>query len=376
MPRVSVVIPTYNQGNFVAAAVESALAQTYRDLEVIVVNDGSTDRTAAVLAPYVGRIHSLCQPNRGLAAARNAGFRASRAEFVKFLDSDDLLLPRALALQVAYLDAEPRCGLVYSAWQQINEDATRVLGVVRPGQQGQVLEGLLRHTFLFFPSCTLLRRGCLERVGAFDESLSWGEDMDLWLRLARAGYDFGYLDQILMQYRIHANSMTARIGPEQSSGLTKVLDKLFADHELPVRIRALEARARSIADYETAGRYYRVGATALAQEHLRRAIGRDPRTDPEWLLEWVAGTALDPRTPDPMLFIDRVFDHLPPEAAPWRRLRRRAHGRYHAAAVFSAYAHHDLRKAGQHIVPALWADPSIIRNRGFLRIAARVLWGW
>jgi glycosyltransferase involved in cell wall biosynthesis len=375
MSQVSVIIPTYNQAHFVTSAVESVLAQTYPDVEVIVVDDGSTDGPQTALAPYREKIHYIGQENRGLSGARNTGFLASHGDYLLFLDSDDLIHPDNLALHVALLETEPDFGLVYSAWQQINEDGTQTLGEVRPNKQGHLLKGLLRRSFFFFASAAVLRRECLERVGLFDESLRWGEDADMWLRLARAGYAFGYLDQPLLQYRIHANSMSASVTPQQVQGWLAVLAKFFADPELPADIRALEAEAYSVLHYETAGRYYRDGAIELAQHHLNQAIRACPSLDQEWLLEWIAGTALGPRTHGPDQFIDLVFDNLTLEAVTLRPLRRRAHGRYHAAAAFAAYRSRDLGKAREHVWPALRADPSIIRNRGFVRIAIQSLLG-
>lgn len=367
------IIPSYNQARFVASTVESVLAQTYPDVEIIVVDDGSTDDTRAVLATYRDRIRTIHQGNRGLAGARNTGFHASRGDYLLFLDSDDLIHPDKLALHVSFLEAERDLGLSYSAWQQISEDGTRVLGEVRPNRQGRLLRELLRRDFFFFASAAVIRRECLEQVGLFDESLRWGEDADMWLRLARAGYAFGYLDQPLLQYRIHASSMTANVNPLQVQEWLAVLHKFFADPELPADVRALEAEAHSVLHYETAGRYYRDGAIEMAQQHLDRAIHTCPLLDDEWLLEWIAGTALDPRTRHPEQFIDLVFDNLPVEAIALGPLHRRAHGRYHAAAAFAAHHSHDHKKARAHIWPALRGDPWLVRNRGFLRIAIQSL---
>lgn len=373
MPQVSVIIPSYNQAQFVASAVESALAQTHPDVEIIVVDDGSTDETRAVLDAYCERIRYIYQENRGLAAARNAGFLASHGDYLLFLDSDDVIHPDKLALHVHFLEAERDFGLSYSAWQQVNEDGTQVLGEVRPNKQGQLLRELLLRRFFFFASATVIRRQCLDEVGLFDESLRWGEDADMWLRMARAGYAFGYQDRPLLQYRIHGSSMTANVSPLQVEGWLAVLDKFFADPELPADIRALEAKAHSVLYYETAGRYYRVGAIKMARQNLARAIHTCPSLDDEWLLEWIAGTALDPRTPNPDQFIDLVFDNLTPEAIHWRPLRRRAHSRYHAAAAFAAHHSQDIEKVRAHIRPALRGDPWLVRNRGFLRIVIQSL---
>jgi glycosyltransferase involved in cell wall biosynthesis len=373
MPQISVIIPSYNQAQFVAAAVESVLAQTYPEVEAIVVDDGSTDDTQAVLAAYSGRIRCIHQENRGLAGARNTGFLASRGDYLLFLDSDDLIHPDKLALHVSLMEADPAFGLVYSAWQQINADGTQVLGEVRPNRQGQLLKELLLRRFFFFASAAVVRRECMERVGLFDESLQWSEDADMWLRLARAGYPFGYIDRTLLKYRIHADSMTASISPEQVRGWLAGLDKFFADPALPDDIRALEGEAYSILHYETASRYYRTGQIELGQDQIRKAILRCPEIDSQWLLEWIAGSALDPRTSDPRQFINLLLDNLPPEAANLRPRRRRAHGRYHTSAVFKAYQEHQFDQLRRHILPALIGDPAIIRNRGFMRIAAESL---
>jgi len=373
MSQVSVIIPTFNSARFVSQAVDSVLAQTYPDLEMIVVDDGSTDHTQAVLAGYGREIRTIYQENRGPAAARNMGFLTSHGDCVLFLDSDDRLKPNMLELLVSSLKAQPDLGLVYSAWQQINEDGTRVLGEVRPNKQGQVLKEIVRRDLFFFPGAAVIRRECLERVGPFDESLYGCEDADMWLRLARAGYAFGYIDLPLFQYRFHAGSITGNIDLRQVRSWLASLDKFFADPDLPDEIRALEGEAYSILHYETAARYYRAGQIELGQDQIRKAILRRPEMDSQWLLEWIAGSALDPRTSDPGRFINLLFDNLPPEATNLRTLRRRAHGRCHTSATFKAYQSHQFKQVRRHILPALIGDPATIRNRGFMRIAAESL---
>lgn len=375
MKQVSVMVPVYNQVRFVAATLDSVLAQSYPYIEVIVVDDGSTDDTPRVLETYAHRVQIIQQVNRGLAGARNTGYLASRGEYLLFLDSDDLLHPDMIARHVSFLEAYPDFGLCYCAWQQISEDGTRVLGEVHPNEQGHVLAKILRRTFFFFASGTLLRRAAFERAGLFDDSLRWGEDADLWLRLAHAGFAFGYIDQALLNYRIRAHSMTASVSPKQVAGWLRVLDKFFADPDLPPEVKALEAEAHSILHYETAGRYFRDGAFVMACDHLRQAARLYPSPDVEWLLEWIAGTALDPRTRQQEHFINMVLDHLVVAPEVIRTLRRRAHGRYHTAAAFAASNSRDWRQARKHIVPALVGDPAIIRNRGFLRVALASLLG-
>jgi hypothetical protein len=375
MPKVSVIIPSYNQARFVSATIDSVLPQTYPDVEIIVIDDGSTDETRAVLTDYGDTIQTIHQENKGLSGARNTGFRISSGDYVLFLDSDDLIAPRTLACHVSLLEAEPDLGLSYSAWQQISEDGARILGEVRPRKQGHLLKELLRREFFFFASAAVIRRECLEQVGLFDQSLGWGDDADMWLRLARAGYAFGYLDYPHLKYRIRSNSMTASANPGQVQSWMAGLEKFFADPTLPADVRELEPEAYAVLHYETAGRYFRSGDVEPARRHLRQAIRTCPSIGEKWLLEWLAGTALDPRTSYPEQFIERVFDNLPCEAITLRSLRRRARGRYHAAAAFAADQSCDLKRARRHILPALKGDPSLIWNRGFDCIAIRALLG-
>jgi len=364
MSRVSIIIPCYNQAEFVAEAVESALNQTFPDVEVIVVDDGSVDNPHLALRPYQSRIRYIRQENRGLSAARNTGLAASSGDYLLFLDSDDCLAADALTRHTAILEAHSEYALTYSAWRQVSENGVEILGEVHPREQGYILEKLLKRNFFFFCSGTVIRRSCLYQVGSFDETLSWGEDGDLWLRLASMNWPFGYLDEPLMNYRIHHKSMTAKIAPHQIKGWSIVLDKFFAQPNLPAHIYALKVDCYSILHFETAGRYARIGKIQLAQGQIHEGLKINPAVDENWLLEWLAGTALDPRTYNPGELIDQLT-----ELAELRHLRQRALGRFHMGAAFKTYAQHDYAKTKQHIIPAILADPRAILNRGFLRIA-------
>jgi glycosyltransferase involved in cell wall biosynthesis len=197
MPKVSVIIPTYNCAHSVTRAVDSALAQTSQDFDIIVVDDGSHDNTREVLKPYSAhtKFHYIYQDNRGAPGARNTGAQASEAEYVAFLDADDLLSPRALELMTEALDAS-RAG-----WCLI--DATRVRGhqtLVRQTNipQGDLLIGILKEDFI--GRCMFYRRRDFIDIGMLDESYPCLEDWDISIRLFEARKPFAYLNVPVYTY--------------------------------------------------------------------------------------------------------------------------------------------------------------------------------
>lgn len=204
-PRVSVVIPTHNRAALVCEAIDSALAQTYRDFEVLVVDDGSTDATAAVLPARFGgdpRVHLVRQENRGAAAAQNTGVRLARGEFIALLGDDDLWRPEKLARQVAALDRHPDAALCFSDLVVAGgtDDGRRCFEIA--GFDGTItVEALVRGNFIP-AAATLIRRSCLLGAGAFDETLRLAEDWDLWIRLL-AAHPAVCVDRVVGVYRRH-----------------------------------------------------------------------------------------------------------------------------------------------------------------------------
>ncbi len=228
--RVSVVIPTYNYGHFVTGAVESALAQTYTDREVIVVDDGSTDDTRDRLAPFEGRIRYIHQENRGLSAARNTGIRAARSPLIAFLDSDDLWHPEKLAVQARYIEGHPEVALLASDhldmhtseigrvdWPPV--DATQPVGAHAVSFEELVVGSR-------FGACGVVaRRSCFDAVGLFDETLRSAEDVDMWIRIA-SRFPVAKLEFPLWVYRHHGASMHQATARMELNTL-KVIDKVF-----------------------------------------------------------------------------------------------------------------------------------------------------
>lgn len=190
-PAVSVVIPAYNAAWCVSKAIDSVLAQDFDDFEVIVVNDGSTDDTAPMLAAYGGAIHVIDQPNGGMSSARNAGIRAARGELLAFLDADDWWLPAKLGKQVALMRARPDLGFC-SCEARVEDMQGRLLNLwACPTWKEPFIAHLFGSGADVPGSCSavLARRSLVIAVGAFDETLQGAEDPDLWIRLAAvSGY--------------------------------------------------------------------------------------------------------------------------------------------------------------------------------------------
>lgn len=221
MPAVSVIIPTYNRAKLLEEAIASVRQQTYRDVEIVVVDDGSTDDTRTCVEALDHSVRYIYQPNRGRSAARNVGIGEAYGRFVLFLDSDDLLLPASLEYLVGYLDAHPDVAVVYSAYDYCDL-AGRPVGC--PQRLAVAINDrttFLGHVFLdnaeIAPCSAMVRREWLDRIGPFyfDETLSVGEDTDLWVRLAAQGAEFEFLKVRTCLYRVHPGNTAGPGSAEQ-----------------------------------------------------------------------------------------------------------------------------------------------------------------
>jgi glycosyltransferase involved in cell wall biosynthesis len=219
-PAISVVIPAFNAAWCVHKAIDSVLAQEFRDFELLVIDDGSTDNTDVVLARYGDAIQVVRQPNGGLSNARNAGIRESRGELVAFLDADDWWLPGKLARQVALMRAQPTVGFVSVAARVVDMEGrllnmwscTACTGPLLPhlfGANGDVAGS---------GSAVMVRRELFNRVGGFDESLRSLEDVDMWMRLAAvAGY--ACIDEPLVVILKRPGSMSRNLAVMKDASL-------------------------------------------------------------------------------------------------------------------------------------------------------------
>jgi len=232
-PRISVIIPTYNAARFAAEAIDSALGQTLAPLEVIVVDDGSTDDTERILRSYQDRIRVFRQPNSGVAAARNRGVRESRGNLIALLDHDDVWLSEKLEKQWECFQDHPDAGLVHTNFFRWREDT----GEMSRNDRGHERSGQCYAKMLFscnmIPSATLLKRECLDHVGSFDESIKPAstDDHDLFRRLARH-YEFAYVEEPLVLYRLHASNASYNDPACLAGKITVIQKALREDPEL------------------------------------------------------------------------------------------------------------------------------------------------
>lgn len=200
---VSIIIPAYNAEKYLRETIDSALAQTYENTEIIVVDDGSTDRTPDILAEYGNKIRVVRQTNKGTAAACNAGVAAARGAWVCFLDSDDIWLPNKVARQVEHCGANAISHTDSVCFGDAIARETR-RSSFEPPYSGQVLKELLVVNFIT-KSTVMMRRDVFNRYGGFDESYVTCEDWQLWIKVC-AEHNLGYLPEAVVRYRVHLKS--------------------------------------------------------------------------------------------------------------------------------------------------------------------------
>jgi glycosyltransferase involved in cell wall biosynthesis len=275
MPLVSVVIPTYNAGQFIAAALDSVLSQSFRDLEVVVVDDGSTDDTEARMQAYGTPIRYLRQKNAGVAVARNRGIAESRSKYIAFLDADDTWFPNKLGRQIDALSSHPGVRACYSAFQMVDAQL-RSLGVPANPRRAGLLEDLLMRGNVIGSICTVLaERTLFDEVGAFDPTLSQCADWDMWVRIGTRT-DALYLDEPLVTYRQHAANMSrnARLLEEDS---LRVLRKAFDMNGLSESLRARRRQAFGRNYRVLAGTYFQSGQVLAFMRCTALSVTLDPR---------------------------------------------------------------------------------------------------
>jgi hypothetical protein len=307
MPKVSVIIATYQRAHLVNRAIASVFAQTYDDYEIIVVNDGSTDDTRYVLSDYGDRIIAIHQNNRGLAAARNAGIQVAQGEYIAFLDDDDLWAPQKLEHQIPLFVADQNIGLVYADMTVFNETeilpGTYLNGFVPPHT---VMPWTLLQYGNFFPMPTIvIRRICLEEVGYFNEALSVCEDYDLWLRIIEK-WAACYVNLPLARYFRDENHPNLSQNTEQM--LQTTLQVKLAAFERTPQLQRLPSQYRDLCLYpdylDLAEFYTQAGNLVQARAILKYYQPTQPSPMPETLPLNLESPSPQPDFTDHTIFCD------------------------------------------------------------------------
>jgi len=273
-PLVSVITASYNMGHYVCQAVDSVLNQDYPNIEIIVVDDGSTDDTQSRLAQYADddRVTVIHQENQGQTVAKNRGLDAAKGQLVGFCDADNLWKPGKLAIQVPHLQANPKIGVVYGDINLIDDEGKSLPPATTIRYSGKITAKLLVDNFVTF-NTTLVPRKILTDVNGFDENLRMGIDYDLWLRIS-LDYEFSYLDQPLVDYRIWGGQMSHRTG-ERMENFFRLLEKFLKDN--PDAVSQAEGKHAWAHSYTTRGIWLAsVGRTREAWQDFRKAAGYRP----------------------------------------------------------------------------------------------------
>ncbi len=279
--RVAVIIPVYNGAETVAEAITSVLAQSYRDFEVITVDDGSTDASAQVLQRFADAVRIVTRPNGGISAARNSGLHESTSEYVALLDCDDTWMPTMLERTVAALDRDSACVMAYTNLAVTDSNGTPLnTALVGPEvAHAPTFDEMFTRLWPIMPSAVVIRRSALDAIGGFAEEFrSYGfEDAYCWMRLRELG-PFAYIDERLASWRFSPYPRPIKnfsFHPEARAMFTKLVSERWGRSVEPL-LRSRARASRSILGY--------IGLTELrngnkreAREAFRRALQLDPR---------------------------------------------------------------------------------------------------
>lgn len=208
-PLVSIIIPAFNAEKYIKETIKSALSQTYKNIEVIIVDDGSKDKTKNIVQSIQDpRLNYFYQNNKGQSAARNAGIKIAKGEYIAFLDADDLFLPKKIEKQVNFLEDNPDCGVCYCKIYHFFDDRNdKLFYNPTPNYSGFIFDKLLENSVVN-PLAAVLRKEYLDKYGGFNDDWRRCDEQYLWLKLAFNKVKFCYLDEVLAYYRINKSSLS------------------------------------------------------------------------------------------------------------------------------------------------------------------------
>jgi glycosyltransferase involved in cell wall biosynthesis len=381
MPTVSVFIASYNHGRYLGQTLDSVLAQTYQDFEIVVVDDGSTDNSPALLEDYARRFPDKLRyswhpgrANKGVTYTSNDAIAKTSGPLLAWLGSDDVWMPEKLAREVALLERRPDFGMVCSYARIIDQDGNPKPGLMGKPLPEQALEQLLLGNDIC-PSTILIRRACLDDVGVFTPDLVYS-DWDLFIRIA-ARYAIGFIPEPLAMYRVHGSNMSisTRPGVKLERNLA-VLNAVFERD--PSLAPAWRDQALARVYLSAALDCFAAGQDAPAREHMARAAqlsGRPLVLEADGLIELAVAYALHhlPAAPGDIPARERYLRAVFAAVAP--AYERAAVAKLHILEAFEGHNAGDRARTRRHLLRAVSLQPSWLRNSGVLSIGARACLG-
>lgn len=316
-PLVSVIVPAYNQGEFIADAIQSVLDQTYQNFEIIVVNDASTDNTDEVVRRFNDpRLNYIVhEKNARLPATRNTGMRASQGEILALLDADDMFCAEKLQAQVAFLAEHPEVGVSYNSRFNLHYSSKEIAGIWRPPPRVGLMDLMLG--FPFAPSDMVVRRDWAFKVGLFDPAMGTAEDTDFPSRLALAGCQYAGIDRVLNYRRYHSGRPRKNL-QGRLDDVARAQAAIFADPRCSKDVLDLGAMAIKHHLMVVMSLAYLQEETQLAQKFTRELIELDPNViegKPSEFIDFMTRESIADESLDHEAMLDRVIRQLPPELA-------------------------------------------------------------
>ena len=297
MTKISIIIPTYNYAQYICEAIESVLNQTYKDFEIIVVDDGSTDNTKEVIKPYLNKIKYIYQQNSGPSAARNRGIKEAKGEYIAFLDADDIWLAQKLELQIKFMEKEKEVGLIFSDMILFNEKgiiknsflkeklffnklSIKPLSFTEKVIYDNVFNALLQENFI--PTNTVIvKKECFNKVGFFDKTLFSVEDRDMWLRIGLF-YDIGFINSPLVLTRFHETNISANQELALKSRL-KVMKKFLNYSNLPIKSKKIIKQTINKIYFDLGYLYFTYEKFPLSRIYFRKFLKENPFIFKPWI---------------------------------------------------------------------------------------------
>jgi len=376
MNKISVIIPTYNRSSFLAKAIDSVLQQDYSDFEIIVVVDGSTDDTSAILGAYNDdRIKIAYQINSGQSVARNHGLQLAQGDFICFLDDDDYYLPGKLYEQALFFYQHPEVDIVASGYQKITQNG-EIIGEEKPWQATPELKNITKpYSIPFLIPSTMIRRKALDKMDHwFDQDIEPCADVDFSNRLINTGCKFAWIPLILSAYVQHGDS-SQHDRAKYTRAKIKLLDKFYSQPDLSKEILDRKREYYCLFFLSGSRECFSTKKTSDAKEFLMQSLKSYPTVGdgkPSKFAEYLSGSAREVEEKSGLNFIQFVLDNLPEEFWYIRKQRRTILSMYYFGKFF------DNHRLGKPIdisdcIKGVYYDPSWLRNKGVWSISIKSL---